>query len=194
MALTLIATLGAPNSNSYQDQTSAQAIIDTIPNASAWTLADGGAVVPGGQRDQALVYATTMLDVLKYRGMKVGTADTQALAFPRVFVPDPDGGAFDGQWTGWVGGTIYLSSTVIPRRILRAHAALTLEILRAGGADIWGADDSAAADIVREKIGPLETDYSDPRVRRLGLRRYPQVWREIWPLLEMSQPASVQRA
>lgn len=194
MTLTLIATLGTANANSYQDQVSAQAIIDTIPNASAWTLADGGVVVAGGQRDQALVRATSMLDIMKYRGTRVGTSDTQALAWPRVFVPDPDGGSVDGQWIGWVGATIYLSSTSIPRRILRAHVALALEILRAGGNDVWGAADATSANIIREKIGPLETDYSAPGDRRLGMRAYPQVWREIWPLLEISHPAGVQRA
>lgn len=184
--LILVATIGGPTSNSYQDSVSAQAILNAVPNTDAWDNAD-----PDTQ-DQSLVRATQMFESLKWLGVKVGSYTSQALNWPRNFVPDPDYGSVDSQWIGWVGATVYLPGTVIPTRVLRGHAALALEILRAGTADVWGMDDTV--NVLDEQVGTLRTQYADVSKRRLGLRAYPQVWREIFPLLELSRPGRVERA
>lgn len=191
MALVLDATVGGANSNAYLDQAAAQAYIDGTPNASAWTTADGGIVVAGGQRDQALVYATTLLEAIPWKGVKIGTATTQALCWPRNFVQDPDAGTPENPWFGWSGVTIYLDGTTIPRRILRATTALALEILRAGTDDVAGVDPNINVKVA--KTGPLDTEFVEPYLQRRNLQYYPTVWREIWPLTKASAQARVER-
>lgn len=191
MTLVLDATVGGANSNAYLDQSAAQVYIDGTPNAAAWTSADGGGVVSGGARDQALVYATRLLEAIPWRGVKIGTATTQALCWPRNFVEDPDAGTTENPWFGWSGVTIYLDGTTIPKRILRATTALALEILRAGTSDVAGVDPNI--NVKSSKVGPLETVNVDPWLQRRGLQYYPEVWREIWPLTKAYQQARVDR-
>jgi hypothetical protein len=120
----------------------------------------------------------------------------QALQWPRAWVVDPDFAAmqystapFGPMLDTWPG---YLSPFAIPHRILRGHALLTLEILRAGTSDVWGVD--PLINVKRKKIDVLETEFYDRHLRRTGLRVFPSVWREMYPLTLASEPASVRRA
>lgn len=186
MPLTLIATPGAPDANAYQDIASVQAIMDATPNSDAW----GTDPV---KQTQVAIYGTAMLDALGYLGVKASVA--QALQWPRGAVLDPDYGTADGAIAGYmVGGAwgVYLDLALIPKRILRGHAMLCLEIMRAGPADVWGVDPTL--DVQREQVDVLATDYVAPWFRRVGLRRYPSVWREIYPLTAASGSSVVERA
>lgn len=181
MALTLDASVGGSGSNSYLDRGAATALLEAVPNADAWTAA------AASQQDRALVHATTMLDTLAYQGQK--TESTQALAWPREDVADPDYGERNvvGAWD-----CVYLPDDAIPRRVQRACAQLALIILRAGTEDVWGEDETL--DFAGESLaGVTATQYVAPHQRQRGLRRYPQVWRELAPLTAGALGARVER-
>lgn len=186
MSLVLDATPKGANANAYCDLVAAQAIIDATPNSSAW------GVDPVAQT-QAIVYFATLMQALAYQGVKTTVA--QALAWPRGAVRDPDYGT-DAQNIGYmIGGAwgIYLSQDTIPVRVIRANVMGALEVLRAGTSDIWGVDDTR--DVIREKVYGLETEYTPAGNRRnVGLRRFPSVWRELYPLTMAAVPQSVERA
>jgi hypothetical protein len=193
MALTLDATVGGVSANAYLTQVAAQALLDGVPNADAWTNASA---TGGGAREQALVYATQLLDAIAYKGIKTNAA--QALLWPRGGVLDPDYGDGSDAFSGYIlsgGGQFgyYLDMAILPARILRATTMLALEILRAGTSDIWGVD--ATANIAKKDIGgAIATEYIDVRYRRFGLRVYPSVWREIFPLTLAANAMTVERA
>lgn len=183
MSVTLDATVGGAHANAYVDVTAAQALIDATPNSGAWGSDDDAQAV-------ALVYATTMLDAMSYRGTR--STVTQSLQWPRIGVIDPNYGD-DTEGMGYMQGTswgIYLDSTTIPVRIQRACTMLALEILRAGVADVWGVDRDA--NIARKGVDVLTKEFVPVSQRRFGLRTYPSVWREIFPLTAVS--GSVERA
>lgn len=186
MPLTLDASVGTTTANAYLDQTAAQALLDGVPNATAWTSATSSA------RDQALVYATRLLDVLGFQGVRATV--TQALQWPRGSVRDPDYGQDTGAIAGYMlnGWGVYLDRTTIPARVQRACAMLALEILRAGAGDVWGID--ATANIQSKGVDVLRTDYVAVPLRRFGLRVYPSVWREVAPLLLAAEGMTVERA
>lgn len=186
MALSLDTTVGGVNANSYADLSTAQAIIDATPNATAWG-------VDAAKQTQALVAATTMVDAPEYQGIK--SSFTQSRSWPRYGVSDPDYGqsrlgpttyTVTGQWG------FYLDNTKIPTRMIRATVMLALEILRAGTSDVWGVDKTA--NIAKKQIDVLSTEFVSVSERRFGLRVYPSVWREVFPLTMASQPSTVERA
>lgn len=187
MPLVLVATVGAANANAYLDVAAAQAILDGVPNTSAWDSAD-----PTAQA-KALVYATTLLEALGYQGVKA-TSD-QALQWPRGAVLDPDYGSSDAAHAGYMTGDswgAYLALDAIPKRIQRACTQLALAILRAGTKDVWGIDPTR--DVSRKTVGPLTTEWVTPSQRRFGLRAIPAVWREVYPLTLAAESSTVERA
>ena len=186
MTLTLDATPSGLTANSFIDLPTAQAIMDATPNATAWAT---GSLL----QSQALIHATAMLSTLAYRGFKTHVA--QALAWPRASVIDPDYGDTDGAYSGYmVNGFwgVYLDINTIPVRVQRATAMLALEVLRAGTADVWGIDKSA--NVAKKQIDVITTEYVPVGERRFGLRVYPTVWREVFPLTLASDAVSVSRA
>lgn len=188
MPLVLVATVGASDANAYGDVSAAQAILDGVPNAAAWTDADANT------KAQALVYATTLLDALAYQGVKATVG--QALAWPRGGVLDPDYGQGSGAMSGAMMAAghwgVYLDATTIPRRVQRAMAMLALEILRAGTSDVWNVDGDANK--AQKTVDVLSTTFIDPSRRRYGLQVYRSVWREIAPLTMAAMPRQVERA
>lgn len=188
MSLTLDATIGGSGSNSYQTADAVQAILDGVVNTALWD-----AIKRDDPRELLCVQATSMLEVLAYLGQKVSIS--QALQWPRYSVEDPDFGDCDSsiEGQGYVGPTaIYLSAATIPKRVLRAHAMLVLELARAGTTDVWGVD--GTRDVAAKTVGPISTQFVAPEHRRTGLRRYPSVWREIYPLTRAARAQSVERA
>lgn len=187
MALTLIATAGATDANAFTDLATAQDVIDATPNAAtAWGT-------DPAKQTQALVQATSLLSALAYKGVKATVG--QALPWPRGAVLDPDYGDSDGAIAGYMSGGqwgVYLALDAIPRRVIRACTMLALEILRAGTSDVWGVDKTA--NIKSKTIDVLTTEYVDIGQRRFGLRVYPSVWREVYPLTLASAGSSVERA
>lgn len=189
MSVTLDATIGGTGSNSYQDAEAVQAILDGVRNIDAWT-----AIKNDDDKDIICVESTTLLEVMAYLGQKVRTA--QALTWPRYGVPDPDYGEVGDLHSDFsLGNAVagyYLDSATIPKRMLRAHAMLSLEIARAGQNDVWGVD--TTANVIEKTVDVITTKYSDVARRKVGLRKFPSVWREIVPLLRVSRQQSAERA
>lgn len=189
MPLVLDATVGGASSNAYLDEAAADALLAGVPNATAWTSLGA---VPNATRVQALVYATQLLEALAYQGVKTTVA--QALQWPRGAVTDPDYGP-DASNIGYMQAGhwgVYLDLTKIPKRIQRATAMLALEILRAGTADIWGVE--RTANLQSEGLDVIRTEYVEPSKRRYGLKAFPSVWREVYPLTVTAQGRDAVRA
>lgn len=96
------------------------------------------------------IQAMDYLDGLDYLGTKT-YPDTQALAWPRKGV--------------CANGDILPSDTV-PRRLVSAQCQLCIYI--ANGIDIMPVANTGEAFIKREKIGPIDTEYSEAVAMELG--------------------------
>ena len=175
MPTTLDATVGGASSNSYLSLGAFAARADDSALHAAYTAASPD------DRTRALLQATARLDLEPFAGTRATT--TQQRAWPRAYVPDPDRrldyAAFGGRDP--LGFPQAIDSTIVPERILTACAELALQLL--SGASLSASDD--LRDVVREKVGPLETEYAAASLRAPAdaLSRWPSVWRAIAPLL-----------
>lgn len=186
MTLTLDATVGGSAANSYLDQAAAAAYFAGRPFASAWTNADATA---GGARDQALVFATSVLEREKWAGAKGMTpqgALTQALAWPRRWAPTREIDAGAQVITEYFIdlSVAYYDSTTIPKPIKDATCELALVILGAGAADPFTDD---ARRVKRKAIGgAIDIEYFATQDSIRGLAHFPHVVRLVSHLLRTS--------
>lgn len=111
MALVLDATIGGAASNSYDTLANAEIYFEGRLNKANWDSQTDG------DKDAALVHATTILDAEPYDGLKAST--TQRLKWPRVEVLDDD--------------DIEIASTIIPKEMKEAIFELALVLF---GSDI----------------------------------------------------------
>ena len=88
MAITLIATEGAANANSYLTLAEADSYLEAHLDASFWAALDDEA------KKAALISATRELDLIEYAGRKATQA--QSLQWPRISVVDRDGYTITG--------------------------------------------------------------------------------------------------
>src|SRR5512137_2573590 len=117
MALTLIKETGAGlvNANSYASAADGDAYHDGHLYATAWTAATTA------NKEKALVFATRLIDAERqFNGVKV--TETQALQWPRVDCPDPDGAAESSE-------VAVLPSDAVPPAFVRATCELARELL-----------------------------------------------------------------
>ena len=126
----------------------------SVANASAYHTARGNAawaaLASDTIREQCLRKATDYMEqAFRLRWAGYRTTVTQALSWPRGDVPIPDS---PGLLAGYPG---YLDDDVVPDAVENACAELAL---KASSATLF--DDQSRA-VLREKIGPLETEY-DP--------------------------------
>lgn len=180
MPLVLDATVGTATANSFASRVQADAYFLTRPFADAWTAASATL------QDQALIFATTLLNALKWKGgkgMTNASALTQALAWPRQWTPTLEADAQPEYVTEYfIDLTIgYYSSLSIPTPIVQATCELALEILKAGSTDPFTID--STRNIKREQVDVISTEYFDPQYRAYWLARYPSVMNLIAPLL-----------
>jgi len=90
MAVTVIATVGAPNANSYLTVAEADTYFESRLNSTAWTTASAG------DKDIAAVMATRTLDHwIDWDGDKADLIENQALRWPRHSVYYRDGESID---------------------------------------------------------------------------------------------------
>jgi hypothetical protein len=122
MAITIDATVGGANANSYLTLNDAQAIIDGLvqdADVTAWASATTD------QKNRALYTATQRLDRERYLGARA--TDTQALQWPRTGVRKPDtyintyAVGFPFRLT-----TDYFTDTEIPDQIKKAQAIMAV--------------------------------------------------------------------
>lgn len=88
MAITIIATPGGVDSNSYATLAEADTYLEAHLKADAWAALDDE------RKKAALVAATRSLENYKFGGLKA--AGTQALGWPRTGVSDNDGYTISG--------------------------------------------------------------------------------------------------
>jgi hypothetical protein len=169
---TLVATPGAPDANSYVTVEAADAFLAAELGAATWPASSTGA--DRDTKERALITATRQLDRLAGRFIGALTWQGQALAWPRS-VPAIDERTVD--------------PTTIPPRVQRACIRLALRLLQAP--DVLAPDDER--EVVRKKIGPLETEYA-PGARRSGWARFPDVLAELGDLLDGGTGLTVARA
>lgn len=180
------ATVGGASATSYVSMAEASSYLSDRLFASAWENADES------ERSRALIQATAWLDAMAWRGTKATTA--QRLAHPRKYLPTPEQ---DPEWREAQRiefideSLLYWPSTEVARPIREATCELALALL-GESSDPAGRD--AGEGITREKVGPLETEYASPTLRKQGLSRYPAVWSRIQPLLRHAQGGTVTRA
>jgi hypothetical protein len=108
MALTITATPGAANANSYATLVEANAYHEAHLYASAWNAADTT------KRTAALVWAARLLDQEVLWG-GYATTEYQAMMWPRTNLYDRDGYAID--------------SDVIPKEVKDAQAELARKLI-----------------------------------------------------------------
>lgn len=169
MAISIDATVGGASANSYVTLAEADAFMTGRLNASAWETD-----ATTDDRNRALVEATRHLSALDWSGYR--TDATQALAWPRQWARDPDSPT-----------QAYYSTTVIPERLKRATYQLALAYIKQGTNDVAAFD--VTRDVKREKVDVIETEYENAVWPGEGLARYPDVIREIRPLLMASTRA-----
>ena len=166
MAVTIVATAGSASANSYALLTEAETFMEARLNASLWTAATDDS------KNRALVEATRELTNLTYKGDRADT--TQALAWPRSFVYNPDSPVQD-----------YYDNTIVPQRIKDATCELAFQFIKAGTSDLAALDPTVG--IVSKTVDVLSTTY-DVNRRPSGLRRFPSVWRYVKDLLLSTGP------
>ncbi len=161
MSLTIVADVGSASANSFVTEDEADTYLEARTNSSAWTGTTA--------KQQALISATRALSRLSWQGQRVTSA--QALAWPRVYVVDPDA-AF---------GTTYIDQSIIPQWLKDATCELAFEVLRAGTTDLFALPSTEG--VIEKTVGPLTTRYADPTMQKTGWQRYPSVWALIAPYL-----------
>lgn len=175
--MTLLATPGASNANTYAVLATADAYHESRPTGAAWAAVAGG----DDTKEAALLAATELLDTIKWAGSKGATTSnalTQALAFPRQWVPTLEADADPEFVSEYFIDTsiVFYDSTTIPLPLVRATCELALIIAQAGGVDVFAADTKR---VKLKTTGPLTTEFFDSQDFIRGLGRYPQVLRHI---------------
>jgi hypothetical protein len=103
----LVATPKGATANAYVTRAAVQLYLDTRLTIDAWTAA------ANVDKDRALIMATSRLEQERYAGSP--TTTTQRLQWPRQWVYDPAGNAYDDD--------------LIPRPVEEATAELALALL-----------------------------------------------------------------
>ena len=141
MALTLIATPGAEDANTYATKAEASAVggyLESRLFVTNWTNATAG------DRNIALVQATRLLDDWFDWNGKIADSD-QALRWPRYSVEDCDG--------------VDIDSDIIPQFLIDATSELALHLLQS--TDVLGAPDTLGYSRIKVDVLELEIDKSD---------------------------------
>ena len=134
-------------------------------NASLWTAATTDS------KNRALVEATRTLTDCAWKGCR--TTSTQALAWPRLYVEDPDAG---------IGGA-FIDSAVVPQRVKDATYELAFQFIKSGTTDLAAID---SLDNVESKtVDVLSTSYN-VHLKKRGLSRFPRIMDRIRPLVDGS--------
>lgn len=178
----LVETIGGATSNTFATLAEATLYISARLNATLWTGASADS------QNMALLEACRELTRLRvWKGRRVDT--TQALSWPRDYVPDPDNPNNEGLLVSGYGDLeepfstlVYYATTIIPVRIKEAQIELALEFLKAGTSDVAALDPDT--NIKRSRVDVLETEFVGQGQRATGMVRYPRVMALIGPLLE----------
>ena len=182
MAITIDATVGGPNANSYLTLAAAQALIDGFvedDDVVAWASATTD------QKNRALASATQRLDRERFLGARA--TDTQALQWPRTGVRKPD--TYINTYT--VGfpfriTTDYFTDTEIPSQI--EYAQCVLAVYLNNNKDGLGL--SGVEDYKRVQIGSLSVETAGASSMATGADRVPPIFERYLTGLRISGPGN----
>jgi hypothetical protein len=132
MTVTIKATVGASDANSYVTLEEAETYFGNRPASTAWT-----ALGNNDAKSRVLIAACMRLDVETYKGERVAPQG-QALKWPRVFVLDEDGWEYP--------------SNVIITPVKQAQMELALAMAASG--EDWLAD-TGLEQFEQGTVGPL---------------------------------------
>lgn len=162
MPVTIVETVGGASSNAFVTLVELTSYMDGRLNASAFDSATTDT------KNRAIVEATRELSSRQWKGTRA--SDTQALAWPRQWVENPDAAT----------ATSYYDTDEIPQRVKDATMELAFQFINAGTTDLAAMD--GLAGVVSKTVDVLSTTYAVGQ-RPQGLRRFPRVWSLIAPLL-----------
>ena len=151
MAITLDATVGGANANTYISLSDANSFIEGLVLNDDTTAWDNSST---DNKNRALFTAAQRIDREKFLGARV--ADTQALEWPRSGVRKPD------TYTNLYGLSFpnrlvadYYLDTEIPDRVKHAQVVLAVYLTNnRGGLDLSGLEDFAAVNIGNINVTP----------------------------------------
>ena len=138
--MALDATIGGASANSYVTVAEADAYFATSFGRTAW-----GSALPAN-KEIVLIESTRLLDLLvSWKGYV--KSDTQALRWPRTYVPTIDG----------VDTVLesYISDSIIPKDVKNAVFELAYSLLSNGGFQ------ASENELSKVKVGPVSIDFSD---------------------------------
>jgi hypothetical protein len=183
MSVTLIATAGAANANSYCDVTTADAYHDSRLNSDDWNSADADT------KARALITATRLLDEhIEWDGYL--STSTQALQWPRTYMDTdrrlllyPPGQQPFDWWNAY-----YVDPTTIPARLAQATAEFARQLMvRDRTAD----DDLSQKQITSITAGAVKLDfkgYATPQVIPDSVYYFVRPWGRIRHRANTSTP------
>ena len=174
MAVTIDATAGGADANSYLTLSDAQAIIDGMvedADVAAWASATDD------QKNRALYTATQRLDRERFLGARA--TDTQALQWPRTGVRKPD--TYVNTYATGFPFRIsedYFTDTEIPDQVKRAQVVLAVYLNNnKDGIGLSGLEDYknvqiGSLNVTPDKTGAVGADRVPPLLERYltGLR------------------------
>ena len=182
MPITLVATAGSASANTYVTLADANTYFEGHAFAATWDAETDA------NKNIALAHATRILDRIAWAGIKGSTSSsalTQALAFPRRWVPTLEYGAAPEYISAdFIDTSVgYYDEDTIPTPIVRATCELALELVKAGTSDPFEQD---ASRIKSETIGPISTSWFDSQDAVRGISRFPHVLQLVQHMMRSS--------
>ena len=181
MAISIVATAGAANANSYLTLTDAQSLIDGLiedEDVVAWASATTD------QKNRALYTSAQRIDRERFLGARA--TDTQALQWPRTGVRKPD--TYINTYT--VGfpfriTTDYFTDTEIPDQIKKAQAVLAAYLNNnKSGLGLSGLEDYRRVGVGGVAVEPVFSG-------AVGADRVPPMFERYFTGLRISGPGNI---
>ena len=181
MAVTIDATVGGANANSYITLTDANALVEAmISSADVQKWATGNT----DSRHRALAAATQRLDRERFLGAR--TNDTQALQWPREGVRKPD--TYVRSFTTGFPFRLtedYYTNTEIPDQVKRAQVELAVYLHN----NVEGISLSGLEDFKSVKVGSIEV--TPDKSGAVGADRVPPMFERYLTGLRISGPGNI---
>ena len=181
MAISIVATVGAANANSYITLAEAQDVVDGLiddDDVTAWDAATTD------QKNRALYTATLRIDRERFLGARA--TDTQALQWPRTGVKRPDT-YVNNYLLGFPYRitTSYFTETEIPSQIKSAQVYLSVYLVNnKSGLNLSGLEDYKSI-----KVGDI--DITPTMYGAVGADRVPPMFERFFTGIRISGPGNV---
>ena len=181
MAITIVATAGAANANSYLTLSDTQDLIDGLmedDDVVAW----GSATTD--QKNRALYSATQRIDRERFLGARA--TDTQAMQWPRTGVRKPD--TYINNYNLGFPFTItedYFTDTEIPDQVKKAQAVLAAYLNNNKDAlDLTGLESYSTLNVGNISITPY-------RFGAVGFNAVPPMFERYFRGIRISGPSNI---